>query len=71
MRCPICKKEIVGGENPYRPFCGERCQLIDLDNWLSGRYQISTPLTSREELEATPAEEAPETESDAKANGDG
>jgi endogenous inhibitor of DNA gyrase (YacG/DUF329 family) len=27
--------------NPFRPFCSERCRLIDLDNWLSERYRIA------------------------------
>jgi endogenous inhibitor of DNA gyrase (YacG/DUF329 family) len=40
MRCPICKKTTQWQENPFRPFCSERCKLIDLDNWLSGRYRI-------------------------------
>ena len=39
-RCPICKKDVVFEGNPFRPFCGERCKLIDLDNWLSERYRI-------------------------------
>ena len=65
MRCPICKKEIAREENSYAPFCSERCKLIDLDNWLSGRYRISTPITSREESETTLAEQTPETEHDA------
>jgi uncharacterized protein len=65
MRCPICKKEIVREGNPYVPFCSERCKLIDLDNWLSGRYRISTPITSGEESETTLADETPETEHDA------
>lgn len=43
MRCPICKKEAPGAGNPNRPFCSERCKMIDLDNWLSERYQISSP----------------------------
>ena len=30
--------ESVG--NPYRPFCCERCKLVDLGNWISGRYHI-------------------------------
>lgn len=30
-------------EAPYRPFCSERCKLIDLDHWLSERYRISVP----------------------------
>jgi len=65
MPCPICKKEIVREGNPCVPFCSERCKLIDLDNWLSGRYRISTPITSGEESETTLADETPETEHDA------
>jgi len=41
--CPICKKS-VDDEGPNRPqtypFCCERCKLIDLGRWLSGKYQI-------------------------------
>jgi uncharacterized protein len=40
MRCPICKRETPHEGNPYRPFCSERCKLLDLDNWLEGRYRI-------------------------------
>ncbi|HLY62178.1 MAG TPA: DNA gyrase inhibitor YacG [Terriglobia bacterium] len=43
MRCPICKTEVPGVGNPNRPFCSERCKMIDLDNWLSERYRISSP----------------------------
>ncbi|HTV54518.1 MAG TPA: DNA gyrase inhibitor YacG [Terriglobia bacterium] len=42
MRCPICNKETKSEGNPYRPFCSERCKMVDLDNWLSGRYRIPT-----------------------------
>jgi uncharacterized protein len=41
MRCPLCKREVEWEGNAYRPFCSERCKLIDLDNWLSGRYRIA------------------------------
>lgn len=40
VRCPICKKEVPYAGNPFRPFCSERCKLIDLDNWLEGRYRV-------------------------------
>ena len=43
MQCPICKKETISEGNPDRPFCSERCKLIDLDNWLSERYRVSSP----------------------------
>ena len=26
--------------NPYRPFCSERCKLIDLGQWATGAYRI-------------------------------
>lgn len=42
MRCPICRKETTWRDNPNRPFCSERCKLIDLDNWLSERYRVSS-----------------------------
>jgi uncharacterized protein len=44
MRCPICKQNITPEANAFRPFCSERCQNIDLDNWLEGRYRIAAPL---------------------------
>jgi endogenous inhibitor of DNA gyrase (YacG/DUF329 family) len=48
MRCPICRKSVTWEGNPFRPFCSERCKLIDLDNWLAGRYRISAPVDTRE-----------------------
>ena len=47
MKCPTCKKETEYSGNPYRPFCSDRCKLIDLGRWLDGKYQI--PAVDREE----------------------
>jgi endogenous inhibitor of DNA gyrase (YacG/DUF329 family) len=44
MKCPICKKE-TAPSFPWMPFCSERCKLIDLGNWASEKYVISTPVT--------------------------
>ena len=44
MTCPICKKE-VARDSQFLPFCSERCKLIDLGNWASEKYVISTPVT--------------------------
>ncbi len=41
IRCPICKKEAFWDDNPFRPFCSERCKLIDLGKWASEDYRIS------------------------------
>lgn len=47
MKCPICKKEVTPG-NPFFPFCSERCKIIDLGNWASEKYVISTPIQPEE-----------------------
>lgn len=51
MKCPICKRE-VSEKDPCYPFCSERCKLIDLGNWASGRYVISTPIQPDSETES-------------------
>jgi endogenous inhibitor of DNA gyrase (YacG/DUF329 family) len=38
--CPVCKNITTWQENPFRPFCSERCKLIDLGAWASGEYRI-------------------------------
>ena len=40
VKCPVCKTEVSWEGNPHRPFCSERCRLIDLGAWTEGRYQI-------------------------------
>ena len=45
MLCPICKKPVdepKEGEapSPHFPFCSDRCELVDLNRWLTGRYQV-------------------------------
>jgi len=40
VRCPICRAEDSWEGNPHRPFCSERCRLMDLGAWTGGRYRI-------------------------------
>lgn len=42
VKCPTCKAEVVFDAeiSPHRPFCSERCRLIDLGAWASEKYQI-------------------------------
>lgn len=28
--------------NPWRPFCSQRCQLLDLGEWARDHYRISS-----------------------------
>jgi endogenous inhibitor of DNA gyrase (YacG/DUF329 family) len=39
-RCPICSEPVVWEGNPSRPFCSERCRLVDLGGWLAERYRV-------------------------------
>jgi len=41
IRCPICKKEAAWDNNPFRPFCSERCRIMDLGKWASEGYRIA------------------------------
>jgi endogenous inhibitor of DNA gyrase (YacG/DUF329 family) len=45
--CPTCKKTLPlsGDPNPHRPFCSDRCRLVDLGAWLDGVHRIATPLS--------------------------
>lgn len=39
--CPTCKKLVeYSTKNQYRPFCSERCKLIDLGAWADDGYSI-------------------------------
>ncbi|WP_282040910.1 DNA gyrase inhibitor YacG [Halomonas alimentaria] len=42
VACPQCRKKVEWREdNPYRPFCSERCRLIDLGAWADGSHRIA------------------------------
>ena len=41
VKCPTCHKEVEWNKNnPFRPFCSERCRLIDLGDWASETHRI-------------------------------
>lgn len=41
VNCPQCKKEVTWStDSPFRPFCSERCKLIDLGQWATESYRI-------------------------------
>jgi endogenous inhibitor of DNA gyrase (YacG/DUF329 family) len=48
--CPICKQPVDAGAEDF-PFCSERCRTIDLGNWASGEYKISSPIFDPELLD--------------------
>jgi endogenous inhibitor of DNA gyrase (YacG/DUF329 family) len=40
MKCPTCDKPIQWQGNPYRPFCSDRCRLLDLGAWVNEEYTL-------------------------------
>lgn len=40
VKCPTCRKDTTWENNPHRPFCSERCKLVDLGAWADERYRI-------------------------------
>ncbi len=53
VACPNCKAQSeFGPNNPYRPFCSQRCKMIDLGDWASENYKIpeKTPSTKLNDI---------------------
>ncbi|GGZ09967.1 MAG: uncharacterized protein PWP74_1435 [Shewanella sp.] len=41
VKCPTCQKPVEWTTaSTFRPFCSERCKLIDLGEWASEKYAI-------------------------------
>ena len=45
MSCPICKKPSTAA---FKPFCSDRCRLVDLGKWLKGDYSV--PVVEMDDL---------------------
>jgi len=51
VSCPNCKKQSAWStENKFRPFCSERCKLIDLGEWAAGTYSIAQTHSEEDEV---------------------
>ncbi len=50
--CPRCKKKFNYYSSEFRPFCSEKCRLIDLGQWLNGSYTVPVQKLTLEEAEA-------------------
>ena len=73
VRCPQCGSSAeYSPRNAFRPFCSERCRLIDLGDWAEGKYTVAakpeemTPeeLQALEELLMAQIENSPEDDSE-------
>jgi uncharacterized protein len=63
VNCPTCRRELEWQSAPFRPFCSERCRLIDLGAWLSEQHSIpgdAAPASDTAAREAAPQDHAGE-----------
>lgn len=40
VKCPNCGKETQYEGNEFRPFCSERCKLLDFGAWADEEYNL-------------------------------
>ena len=57
VACPTCGKPVAWTvENAWRPFCSERCRLIDLGAWASEQYRVPAVEDKDRPEDAVPGE---------------
>lgn len=49
VKCPICKTTAPYEGNEYRPFCSERCKLLDFGAWVEEEYALPVEETAMTE----------------------
>lgn len=50
--CPICgQKSEFSPANRWRPFCCERCKMIDLGVWATGGYAVGSDQTNDDQAD--------------------
>lgn len=60
VRCPQCGDDALWSpENPWRPFCSERCKQIDLGCWAAESYRIAGQVS--DESAGVPGMDFPDT----------
>ncbi|WP_296895383.1 DNA gyrase inhibitor YacG [Thiobacillus sp.] len=41
VSCPTCGATVTwSAENRWKPFCSERCKMIDLGQWATEKYRV-------------------------------
>lgn len=57
--CPTCERAVEWStSSPWRPFCSERCKLIDLGAWAAEQHAIPGGAAETEDKPKTEDEES-------------
>jgi len=49
VKCPHCSKEVEFTGNEFRPFCSERCKLLDFGAWADEEYAFASDVSELSE----------------------
>lgn len=60
MKCPTCGKSVDWQDNTFRPFCSERCKLVDLGKWVNEEYRVPGREVSPEPNEQDEEQSSPD-----------
>ena len=58
VKCPNCGKEVEFSGNEFRPFCSERCKLLDFGAWADEEYSLPSETASMTEEDLDEIEKA-------------
>jgi endogenous inhibitor of DNA gyrase (YacG/DUF329 family) len=58
IKCPKCGKETQYEGNEFRPFCSERCSLLDFGAWADEKYALPAEAQEVSEEDAAEIEKA-------------
>lgn len=58
VKCPNCGRETEYQGNDFRPFCSERCKMLDLGAWIDGEYTLPVEGTEMTEEDIEQIESA-------------
>lgn len=54
VKCPRCRTEVSWADNLSKPFCSEKCRLVDLGLWASEEYRVAGEKVEFEEGKVVP-----------------
>jgi endogenous inhibitor of DNA gyrase (YacG/DUF329 family) len=63
-KCPTCGKPVEWQDNPARPFCSERCKLIDFGRWTNEEYRVPGRSVDPDTIDDLPKNDDADTEPD-------
>lgn len=58
VKCPNCGKQVEYTGNEFRPFCSERCKMLDFGSWADEEFALPTETSELSEEDIDQIERA-------------